>query len=45
MLLALQVAGLGPAMLAAFAPDLALALAVLGVLLCVPAALRVLRRR
>jgi CubicO group peptidase (beta-lactamase class C family) len=40
----LQLAGLGPAMLAAFAPDLALTGAALGALLCVPAAIRVAMR-
>jgi CubicO group peptidase (beta-lactamase class C family) len=44
LLFALQLAGLDPAMLAAFAPDLALALALLGALLCVPVALRVARK-
>jgi CubicO group peptidase (beta-lactamase class C family) len=43
MALALWAAGLGPAMLLAFAPDLALALAVLGAGLCLPAAWRVAR--
>jgi hypothetical protein len=38
------VLGLGPAMLAAFAPDLALTLALLATLLCLPAALRLAAR-
>jgi CubicO group peptidase (beta-lactamase class C family)/uncharacterized MnhB-related membrane protein len=44
LLLALQLAALGPTMLSAFAPDLALTAAVLGALLCSPAAVRTARR-
>jgi uncharacterized MnhB-related membrane protein len=40
----LQVMGLGPTLLSAFAPDLALTLAVVGLLLCAPAALRAASR-
>ncbi len=40
MAVALQVMGLSPAILSAFAPDFALVLAVVGAMLCLPAALR-----
>jgi hypothetical protein len=45
LLLASQALGLGPSVLRAFAPDLALALAAAGVLLCAPLALRAGLRR
>jgi len=44
MILGLQLMGLGPHKLSAFAPDLALTLAAVGLCFCLPAALRAARR-